>query len=84
MTGTTLLLRGERRTLGERELRKLVREPSRSPLVQWLAVTTARQEELSGRRAQLMVRVAFAPPLRTLTRGSARLPVPGDFLDAVS
>nr|WP_173265000.1 NACHT domain-containing protein [Streptomyces pacificus] len=55
----------------------------KTTLVQWLAVTTARQKELPGRLAHLMGRVPFVLPLRTLTRGGARLPAPGDFLSAV-
>ncbi|MGW5467198.1 hypothetical protein [Streptomyces chartreusis] len=52
--------------------------------MQWLAVTTARQEELTGRLAHLVGRMPFVLPLRTLTRGGAPLPVPGDFLGSVS
>ncbi|GAA2606914.1 NACHT domain-containing protein [Streptomyces axinellae] len=55
----------------------------KTTLVQWLAVTTARQAELTGRRAHLIGRVPFVLPLRTLTRGGGDLPVPADFLTAV-
>lgn len=55
----------------------------KTTLVQWLAVTTARQDRLTGRLAHLMGRIPFVLPLRTLTRGGAALPVPGDFLKAV-
>ncbi|MGP3976752.1 NACHT domain-containing protein [Streptomyces sp. 8N114] len=55
----------------------------KTTLVQWLAVTTARQSELTGRLAHLIGRVPFVLPLRTLTRGGAALPTPADFLSAV-
>ncbi|NGO71738.1 NACHT domain-containing protein, partial [Streptomyces boncukensis] len=56
----------------------------KTTLVQWLAVTTARQEELTGRLAHLVGRVPFVLPLRTLTRAGERLPVPAGFLSAVT
>ncbi|GAA2104898.1 NACHT domain-containing protein [Streptomyces albiaxialis] len=56
----------------------------KTTLVQWLAVTTARQGKLTGRLSHLIGRVPFVLPLRTLTRAGARLPVPADFLTAVS
>ncbi|MFE9393432.1 NACHT domain-containing protein [Streptomyces sp. NPDC006784] len=56
----------------------------KTTLVQWLAVTTARQSELTGRLAHLIGRVPFVLPLRTLTRAGGALPVPADFLSAVS
>ncbi|WP_327593958.1 NACHT domain-containing protein [Streptomyces chartreusis] len=68
----------------ERVLLRGVAGSGKTTLVQWLAVTTARQEELPGRLAHLMGRVPFVLPLRTLTRGGALLPVPGDFLGSVS
>ncbi|MEW2222200.1 NACHT domain-containing protein [Streptomyces sp. NPDC006990] len=55
----------------------------KTTLVQWLAVTTARQSELTGRHTHLIGRVPFVLPLRTLTRGTAPLPTPADFLSAV-
>lgn len=55
----------------------------KTTLVQWLAVTTARQDRLTGDLAHLIGRVPFVLPLRTLTRGGASLPTPGDFLGAV-
>ncbi|WP_406198958.1 NACHT domain-containing protein [Streptomyces sp. NBC_01017] len=67
----------------ERVLLRGVAGSGKTTLVQWLAVSTARQEELTGRLAHLMGRVAFVLPLRTLTRSGARLPVPNDFLSAV-
>ncbi|MFF4259451.1 NACHT domain-containing protein [Streptomyces sp. NPDC001663] len=68
----------------ERVLLRGVAGSGKTTLVQWLAVTTARQEQLTGRLAHLMGRVPFVLPLRTLTRGGALLPVPGHFLSAVS
>lgn len=56
----------------------------KTTLVQWLAVTTARQEALTARFTHLMGRVPFVLPLRTLTRAGARLPAPADFLSAVT
>ncbi|MFG3260489.1 NACHT domain-containing protein [Streptomyces sp. NPDC048172] len=56
----------------------------KTTLVQWLAVTTARQDTLTGRLSHLIGRVPYVLPLRTLTRAGARLPVPADFLAAVS
>ncbi|RLL68279.1 NACHT domain-containing protein [Streptomyces sp. Z26] len=55
----------------------------KTTLVQWLAVSTARQDAAPG-TAHLLGRVPFVLPLRTLTRGGARLPVPADFLAATS
>ncbi|MZD04493.1 NACHT domain-containing protein [Streptomyces sp. SID5785] len=55
----------------------------KTTLVQWLAVTTARQRELTGTLAHLVGRVPFVLPLRTLTRRGAELPAPADFLGAV-
>ncbi|MDH6214552.1 NACHT domain-containing protein [Streptomyces pseudovenezuelae] len=68
----------------ERVLLRGVAGSGKTTLVQWLAVTTARQEELTGQLAHLMGRIPFVLPLRTLTRAGAHLPVPGDFLKAVS
>ncbi|MDJ1138029.1 NACHT domain-containing protein [Streptomyces iconiensis] len=67
----------------ERILLRGIAGSGKTTLVQWLAVTTARQAELTGRLAHLIGRVPFVLPLRTLTRGGARLPVPSDFLSAV-
>ncbi|MBC9717952.1 NACHT domain-containing protein [Streptomyces sp. TRM66268-LWL] len=55
----------------------------KTTLVQWLAVTTARQDRLTGALARLIGRVPFVLPLRTLTRKGAHLPTPADFLKAV-
>nr|WSX48947.1 NACHT domain-containing protein [Streptomyces sp. NBC_00974] len=53
----------------------------KTTLVQWLAVTAARQDD-GGRPAYLRDRVPFVLPLRTLTRHGERLPAPKDFLTA--
>ncbi|MEU2725416.1 NACHT N-terminal Helical domain 1-containing protein [Streptomyces smyrnaeus] len=68
----------------QRVLLRGVAGSGKTTLVQWLAVTTARQSELTGRLAHLIGRVPFVLPLRTLTRSSAALPPPADFLAAVS
>ncbi|MEV8310614.1 NACHT domain-containing protein [Streptomyces flavidovirens] len=54
----------------------------KTTLVQWLAVSAARQN-LDDRMAYLHNRVPFVLPLRTLTRHGERLPAPKDFLAAV-
>ncbi|MFI7358745.1 NACHT domain-containing protein [Streptomyces avidinii] len=51
----------------------------KSTLVQWLAVTAARQD-LSPQMDYLYDRIPFVLPLRTLTRHGERLPPPADFL----
>ncbi|MFF4325574.1 NACHT domain-containing protein [Streptomyces sp. NPDC001591] len=53
----------------------------KTTLVQWLAVSAARQD-LPPRMAYLEDRVPFVLPLRTLTRHGGRLPAPRDFLTA--
>ncbi|MGW6708015.1 NACHT domain-containing protein [Streptomyces sp. NPDC054956] len=53
----------------------------KTTLVQWLAVTAARQDR-ADRPAYLDNRVPFVLPLRTLTRHGERLPAPKDFLAA--
>ncbi|MBB1244713.1 NACHT domain-containing protein [Streptomyces durbertensis] len=53
----------------------------KTTLVQWLAVTAARQEP-TAELPQLFGRVPFVLPLRTLTRGGGTLPLPRDFLAA--
>ncbi|MFF9638506.1 NACHT domain-containing protein [Streptomyces bacillaris] len=50
----------------------------KTTLVQWLAVSTTRQNQLD-----LFGMVPFVLPLRTLTRGGAKLPAPDEFLSAV-
>ncbi|MER7988931.1 NACHT domain-containing protein [Streptomyces noursei] len=54
----------------------------KTTLVQWLAVSTARKE-LDERLLYLYGLVPFVLPLRTLTRGGAKLPTPDGFLSAV-
>ncbi|MER6633516.1 NACHT domain-containing protein [Streptomyces sp. NPDC000987] len=54
----------------------------KSTLVQWLAVTAARQD-VPEHVAYLQDRVPFVLPLRTLTRHGGALPAPKDFLSAV-
>ncbi|MFD5795058.1 NACHT domain-containing protein, partial [Streptomyces diastatochromogenes] len=54
----------------------------KSTLVQWLAVTAARQD-VPEHVAYLRDRVPFVLPLRTLTRHGGALPAPKDFLSAV-
>ncbi|MBT2491438.1 NACHT domain-containing protein [Streptomyces sp. ISL-96] len=71
----------------------------KTTLVQWLAVSAARQDaddrddrddrddqgdrDRGGRMAYLYNRIPFVLPLRTLTRHGERLPAPKDFLAAV-
>ncbi|MFG2722813.1 NACHT domain-containing protein [Streptomyces sp. NPDC048416] len=57
----------------------------KTTLVQWLAVSAARQDtgEGDGRMTYLRDRIPFVLPLRTLTRHGERLPAPKDFLAAV-
>ncbi|MFJ6887837.1 NACHT domain-containing NTPase [Streptomyces sp. M54] len=50
----------------------------KTTLVQWLAVSTTRPNQLD-----LFGLVPFVLPLRTLTRGGAKLPAPDEFLSAV-
>ncbi|MFE1360193.1 NACHT domain-containing protein [Streptomyces harbinensis] len=54
----------------------------KTTLVQWLALTTARQEAADG-MTHLLGRIPFVLPLRTLTRGGRDLPSPDTFLSAV-
>ncbi|MEW2417632.1 NACHT domain-containing protein [Streptomyces sp. NPDC046866] len=53
----------------------------KTTLVQWLAVSAARQD-LTPQMAYLEDRIPFVLPLRTLTRHGERLPGPRDFLTA--
>ncbi|MEU9100648.1 NACHT domain-containing protein [Streptomyces sp. NPDC048361] len=67
----------------------------KTTLVQWLAVSAARQAghetsigtdadgDAAGRMTYLRDRIPFVLPLRTLTRHGERLPAPKDFLGAV-
>ncbi|MFE0176576.1 NACHT domain-containing protein [Streptomyces sp. NPDC059002] len=52
----------------------------KTTLVQWLALTTARQDQVPGHLPQLLGRVPFVLPLRTLARDDAELPMPEGFL----
>ncbi|MEB3965384.1 NACHT domain-containing protein [Streptomyces kunmingensis] len=52
----------------------------KTTLVQWLALTTAQQDSVPGHLPQLLGRVPFVLPLRTLAREGAQLPLPEDFL----
>ncbi|MET9377593.1 NACHT domain-containing protein [Streptomyces sp. NPDC002992] len=54
----------------------------KTTLVQWLAVSAAR-EDLADDMAYLRDRIPFVLPLRTLTRHGERLPAPDRFLSAV-
>ncbi|MCF3181216.1 NACHT domain-containing protein [Streptomyces polychromogenes] len=67
-TGHRVLLRGEAGS-------------GKTTLVQWLAVSAARQD-LPPQMAYLEDRIPFVLPLRTLTRHGERLPDPRDFLTA--
>lgn len=53
----------------------------KTTLVQWLAVSAARQD-LAPHMGHLEDRIPFVLPLRTLTRHGERLPAPRDFLTA--
>lgn len=55
----------------------------KTTLMQWLAVSAARQDGLSGELVRLTGLVPFVLPLRTLARGGGRLPAPEEFLTAV-
>ncbi|AXK36135.1 NACHT domain-containing protein [Streptomyces armeniacus] len=77
----------------DRVLLRGVAGSGKTTLVQWLAVTTARQDTARQDTARqdtppgmthLLGRVPFVLPLRTLTRGGAELPVPDRFLAATS
>ncbi|USQ83477.1 NACHT domain-containing protein [Streptomyces phaeoluteigriseus] len=54
----------------------------KTTLVQWLAVTAARQADIRGPLAYLFGLVPFVLPLRTITREGGGLPTPEDFLRA--
>ncbi|MFC4493751.1 NACHT domain-containing protein [Streptomyces ovatisporus] len=66
----------------ERLLLRGVAGTGKTTLVQWLAYITARQKGEAGRdlAPQLLGRVPFVLPLRTLTGRDARLPSPNGFL----
>ncbi|NBE54727.1 NACHT domain-containing protein [Streptomyces sp. YC537] len=64
----------------ERVLLRGVAGTGKTTLVQWLAITTAQQDRVPGDLSQLVGRVPFVLPLRTLARKGAELPMPEDFL----
>ncbi|MFE6778723.1 NACHT domain-containing protein [Streptomyces sp. NPDC057702] len=66
----------------DRVLVRGVAGSGKTTLVQWLAVVAA-SRRYDERLVHLYGRVPFVLPLRTLTRGGARLPTPGAFLAAV-
>ncbi|WP_371618784.1 NACHT domain-containing NTPase [Streptomyces sp. NBC_00454] len=53
----------------------------KTTLIQWLAVSAAREEE--GQPAYLRHRIPFVLPLRTLSRHGGPLPTPKEFLGAI-
>lgn len=64
----------------DRVLLRGVAGTGKTTLVQWLALTTARQDRVPGGLSQLVGRVPFVMPLRALTRKGSELPLPQDFL----
>lgn len=64
----------------ERVLLRGLAGTGKTTLVQWLALTTAQQDRVPGGLSQLLGRVPFVLPLRTLARKDAELPMPEDFL----
>ncbi|TDC12753.1 NACHT domain-containing protein [Streptomyces sp. 8K308] len=75
--------RAERALAGrERVLLRGMAGSGKTTLVQWLAVTSARQD-LSAGMPHLMGRIPFVLPMRTLTRDRRRLPEPDQFLSVV-
>ncbi|MEU1020033.1 NACHT domain-containing protein [Streptomyces sp. NPDC005898] len=64
----------------DRVLLRGVAGTGKTTLVQWLALTTARQDRVPGSLSQLLGRVPFVLPLRALARKGAELPMPQDFL----
>ncbi|MFF8657193.1 NACHT domain-containing protein [Streptomyces huasconensis] len=64
----------------DRVLLRGVAGTGKTTLVQWLALTTARQDRVPGALSQLLGRVPFVLPLRALARKGAELPMPQDFL----
>ncbi|ATL31389.1 hypothetical protein KY5_6371 [Streptomyces formicae] len=64
----------------DRVLLRGVAGTGKTTLVQWLALTTARQDQVPGHLPQLLGRIPFVLPLRTLARDDAELPMPEGFL----
>ncbi|MGA4838618.1 NACHT domain-containing protein [Streptomyces sp. G45] len=65
----------------DRVLLRGVAGTGKTTLVQWLALTCARQERVPGHLPQLLGRVPFVLPLRTLARDDTELPLPDGFLE---
>ncbi|KUF14337.1 NACHT domain-containing protein [Streptomyces silvensis] len=65
----------------DRVLLRGVAGTGKTTLVQWLAITTAQQDRVPGHLPQLLGRVPFVLPLRTLAREDTELPMPDRFLD---
>ncbi|MEV6652623.1 NACHT domain-containing protein [Streptomyces sp. NPDC051219] len=66
----------------DRVLLRGVAGSGKTTLVQWLALSAARQD-LGARMSYLHDRIPFVLPLRTLTRHGERLPAPDRFLSAI-
>ncbi|MEU6254462.1 NACHT domain-containing protein [Streptomyces sp. NPDC047043] len=66
----------------DRVLLRGVAGSGKTTLVQWLAVSAAR-DDLDERLLYLHGLVPFVLPMRSLTRAGARLPTPDEFLSAV-
>ncbi|EPH40979.1 NACHT domain-containing protein [Streptomyces aurantiacus] len=64
----------------DRVLLRGVAGTGKTTLVQWLAITTAQQDRVPGHLPQLLGRVPFVLPLRTLAREDTELPMPEGFL----
>ncbi|MFD0416464.1 NACHT domain-containing protein [Streptomyces sp. NPDC127108] len=64
----------------DRVLLRGVAGTGKTTLVQWLAITTAQQDRVPGHLPQLLGRVPFVLPLRTLAREDTELPMPDGFL----
>ncbi|GGO36699.1 NACHT domain-containing protein [Streptomyces lasiicapitis] len=64
----------------DRVLLRGVAGTGKTTLVQWLAITTAQQDRVPGHLPQLLGRVPFVLPLRTLARDDGELPLPEGFL----
>ncbi|WJV45183.1 NACHT domain-containing protein [Streptomyces flavofungini] len=64
----------------DRVLLRGVAGTGKTTLVQWIAITTAQQDRVPGHLPQLLGRVPFVLPLRTLAREDTELPMPDGFL----
>ncbi|MFD9906951.1 NACHT domain-containing protein [Streptomyces sp. NPDC059063] len=65
----------------DRVLLRGVAGTGKTTLVQWLALITAQQDRVPGHLPQLLGRVPFVLPLRTLARDDTELPMPDGFLE---